>query len=330
MSFHHHIAEVLPLIGQSADRIELIKQRNDVFRLVSGTERFFLKTYTKDWYGPNPATTGFHAIHESIAWAILAEHGLSVPAVAYVAPDCENPISRPFILTHELEGRPMTDWMAEADREEQAALLTAVGDYLRQMHAITFEYPGYLGTLAGPGVPPNPTGWQHRCWSAQTREARAFRQLQADEAQLTEATRAKVKQACSHISTQLANAYRPPRFTHGDCHAHQFFLVRHGAGWRVTGVLDMEVSSAGDCGEDLIKISLELAQTLDNATRWWEALFSGYGAMPDLEAFRLRLLSVAPIEYGPPGKWVRTQSREAMLQRFLGASDWSSLFEPIV
>jgi aminoglycoside phosphotransferase (APT) family kinase protein len=330
MTFHNQISKILPLIGLHADGVELIKQGNDVFRLISGTERFFLKAYTKDWYGSDPATTGFHVLHESVAWAILAQRGLAVPIVVYAASDCENPISRPFLLTRELEGRPLTDWLMEADREMQFALLTAVGDYLRQMHQITFEFPGYLSALSGPPEPPDPIGWQHRCWSAKTREAEAWRQLQADEPLLTEETRTESQQACSQISSRLMDAYHPPRFTHGDCHAHQFFLTQNKAGWQVTGVLDMEVSSAGDSGEDLIKISLELAQRLDHKTFWWESLFAGYGVVPDFEAFRLRLLGVEPREFGPLGKWIQTPSREARLQRFLQARDWQSLFAPIV
>lgn len=330
MSFDNHITEILPLIGRHTDCVELVKRENDVFRLVSGTEHFFLKVYTKNWYGSDPATTGFHVIHERVAWAILAQHGLAVPTVMYTASDCENPISRPFLLTRELEGRPLTDWLMEADQETLNTLLTVVGDYLRQMHKITFEFPGYLGTLSGPPGPPDPSGWQHRCWSAKTREVEARKQLQADEPHLTEVTRTESQQACSQISSRLLKAYQPPHFTHGDCHAHQFFLVWNGAGWQITGVVDMEVSSAGDSGEDLLKISLELAQRLDHKTRWWEALFAGYGTVPDLEAFRLRLLGVAPVEYGLSGKWIQTPNREAMLRRLLQARDWTSLLEPIV
>jgi aminoglycoside phosphotransferase (APT) family kinase protein len=132
------------------------------------------------------------------------------------------------------------------------------------------------------------------------------------------------------MSARLAGAYRPPRFTHGDCHAHQFFVVHEESGWRVTGVVDMEVSSAGDCVEDLMKFSIELAQSLEFYTRWWEALFAGYGGAPDFDAFRLRLLGAAPLEYGPSGKWVQTNNREAMVLRLLQAPDWPSLFAPIV
>ena len=330
MLFHNQVTEILPLIGQHTDSVELIKQGNDVFRLVSGTDHYFLKTYTKSWYGSDPATTGFHVIHESTAWAILARHGLRAPTVVYATPNSDNPISRPFLLTRELEGRPFTDWLMEADQKTQDTLLNVVGDYLRQMHEITFEFPGYLSTLRGPPEPSDPAGWQHRCWSAKTRQVEAWKQIQADNADLTEVTRIEAQQACSQISSRLMNAYLPPRFTHGDCHAHQFFLVRNRAGWQITGVLDMEVSSAGDSGEDLLKISLELAQGLDHKTRWWEALFAGYGVAPDFEAFRLRLLGVAPVEYGFLGKWVQTPNREAMMRRLLQAKDWMSLFEPIL
>src|SRR5574339_842804 len=91
MSFHNHITEILPLIGRHTDSVELIKRGNDVFRLVSGADHYFLKAYTKNWYGSDPATTGFHVIHERVAWAILAQHGLAVPTVMYTASDCENP-----------------------------------------------------------------------------------------------------------------------------------------------------------------------------------------------------------------------------------------------
>ncbi|MCI0610264.1 MAG: aminoglycoside phosphotransferase family protein [Anaerolineae bacterium] len=329
MLTHNHIADILLLIDRHTDRVELIKHGNDVFRLVSNTESFFLKTYTKDWYGSDPASTGFQAIHENMAWTILAKHGLSVPEIVYISSDSNNPIARPFILTRELKGRPLTELMSEANREEQSALLIAIGDTIRKMHEINFAFAGYLSTLSGPMEPPDANGWQHRCWSATVRETNATNQLQADEPHLTQGTYREVKQLCAQISTYLATAYQPPRFTHGDCHAHQFFLVRQQSTWHVTGILDMEVASAGDCGEDLLKICIELAQTLDYDTFWWKSLFAGYGSIPDLEAFRLRLLGVAPIEYGNLGKWIRSGDREVVLQHFLRARDWSMLFAPI-
>lgn len=330
MSLDDSVQNILPLIQQQTDKVELVKRANDVYRLSAGAKRYYLKTYTKDWYGANPADTGFHALHESVAWTILRQHGLSVPEVVYLSTDCDNPIARPCVLTRELDGQSLMTLMASASSPEQFALLVAVGDYLRQMHSITFPFAGYLSEVAGPPAPPDPGAWQHRCWSVQTREAHAYRQLQEDAPHLSPATYAEAQHACAQIKARLTEAYQPPRFTHGDCHAHQFFLVPHRTGWRVTGVLDMEVASAGDGGEDLLKLSLELAQAWGSTTAWWEALFTGYGAIPDFEAFRLRLLSVAPIEYGPPGKWLADQSRDKIVRRILHAQDWSGLFAPVV
>src|SRR3712207_8938833 len=42
---------------------------------------FFLKTYSKDWYGEDVSATGFSVEHEVSAWDTLARHGLDVPEV---------------------------------------------------------------------------------------------------------------------------------------------------------------------------------------------------------------------------------------------------------
>ena len=65
----------------------------------------------------------------------------------------------------------------------------------------------------------------------------------------------------------------------------------------MTGVVDMEVASAGDPIEDLLKFSLELAPILPARTRWWQALFDGYGQEPEYALFRLRMLGCSPEEF---------------------------------
>jgi hypothetical protein len=126
----------------------------------------------------------------------------------------------------------------------------------------------------------------------------------------------------------LAPAYQPPRFVHGDCHAHQFFVsgpAVDGA-WHVHGVVDLEVASAGDPVEDFVKLTIEVAARLPAATRWWEALFAGYGAEPDFEPFRLRLLGIGP----PSFAWLRQPSERppwaSVLRHLLDARDWAELF----
>jgi aminoglycoside phosphotransferase (APT) family kinase protein len=64
------------------------------------------------------------------------------------------------------------------------------------------------------------------------------------------------------MAQTLAATTAAPRYVHGDCHAHQFFVVSAGADLLVSGVVDMEVASAGAPVEDLVKFILEVATVL--------------------------------------------------------------------
>ena len=107
-----------------------IRFENDVYRLDCGDDVFFLKTYTKPWYGSDIARTSFNANHEACAWTILAQYRLPAPDVAYVATDCDNPLARPFVVTRQLQGTPFTTLLLSAPDDQRNALLFAVGAYL--------------------------------------------------------------------------------------------------------------------------------------------------------------------------------------------------------
>lgn len=299
-----------------------LKRQNDVYRLTSGDATAFLKLYTKDWYGSDPIATGFCVAHEVSAWACLAAHGLATPVVLLAAEDSANPLGRPFLLTRELAGEPLTTHLAR--QLDPAPLLRTIGAYLRHMHAITFPYPGYI-VGAGPTAPPADDAWQHRCWTAAQRQRDALAKLERQASQLAPTLWRELAAWITQIETGLASAYQPPRFTHGDCHAHQFFLRPTTVGWAVSGVVDLEVASAGDSGEDLLKLGIELAAVLAPTTRWWEALFEGYGQEPSFEQYRLRLLGTSPAEFrwvarGWPPTW------ESILRHILTATSWADLF----
>ena len=119
----------------------------------------------------------------------------------------------------------------------------------------------------------------------------------------------------------LAADYAEPRFVHGDCHASQFFLYPHQGDWRVSGVLDMEVASAGDFGADFLKLFIEMAWVCPVEARWWEALFKGYGSEPDFNRMKLRMLAAHHSNYA----WLWTASREEILAHALAADTWPSL-----
>src|SRR6185503_8905519 len=174
------------------------------------------------------------------------------PEVALARCDCANPLGRPFIMTRELRGANLT---AELRRAQQpGGLLEALGAYLRRMHAIAFALPGYLMANGGPSEPPATDGWQHPIWSARVWQQNALATLQREGSQLPYIIVDRLRPLLAESEQALAPAYARPRFTHGDCWAHQFFIFESDGGWHVSGVVDMEVASAGDSESDLVHL----------------------------------------------------------------------------
>jgi len=323
--------EVLRTAGvQGPVGVTLVKRSNDVWRLDASGSSFFLKVFTKPWYGGDILDTAFCVEHEAGAWARLAGQGLAVPEVVATRMDADNPLGRPFLLTRQLRGAPLPDQLRDAMRTSEAslsgALLRVTGEYLRHAHAITFAYPGYV-TFHGPSEPPDPDGWQHRSWSAARRQADALEDLEKNAHHLPVPLVVKLRAEFSTMTSVLAADYAPPRFIFGDCHAHQFFVYRREDGSpAVSGFVDMEVASAGDPGEDLLKFGIEMAGRFPVATRWWEPLFDGYGGAPDFARFKLRMLGASEVEFrifGNPG------SRAELLTRLYEARDWQTLFRAV-
>jgi aminoglycoside phosphotransferase (APT) family kinase protein len=303
-----------------------LKRANDIWRLRQRGDTLFLKVYTKDWYGGDPGKEIGGVRHEQAAYTILAAHDLPTPPVVMARVDGDNPLGRPFLLLGELAGASLVPLLRQSEATEFAALLEATGDYLRWMHAITFRFPGYLMEPDGPQASPQPDAWQHPIWTAERAQREALTLLDADRPRLSRALSARLESLFATLADALAPAYRPPRFVHGDCHAEQFFLARCGGAWQVTGVVDMEVSSAGAAEADFAKVGLEMMCQFPPETHWWEPLFAGYGGAPEFERLRLWLLSMGEPSFKAYGadKWPAT--REATLEHLLAAHDWRSLF----
>jgi hypothetical protein len=99
--------------------------------------------------------------------------------------------------------------------------------------------------------------------------------------------------------------------------------------WRVTGVVDMEVASAGDCGNDLLKLFLELAGTLPAQTRWWEAFFAGYGPGLNFALHKLRMAAAGHVNYTCLGPLAWPGSRAQILAHVLAAKEWAELLNTL-
>jgi aminoglycoside phosphotransferase (APT) family kinase protein len=306
--------------------VSVVHEFNHVYRLQAGRRVFFLKTHTKAWYRGNLEAPANCVRHEQCAWDILARHGVPAPDVVLVGTDSANAFGRPFVLTRALSGAPLTALLGQANEAGQRRLLVATGDYLRRMHAITFTHPGYLIDTDGPAAPPTDQDWQHRNWTPQARQRNALALLATRGSELTPELRDRLNRLFASMAETLEAGATGPRFVHGDCHAHQFFVDASGVEPQVRGVVDMEVASAGDPIEDVLKFSLEVAPILPARTRWWQAVFDGYGQQPDFSLFQLRMLGCSPEEFacvrprGAARPWVD------VVRHVLAANTWLDLF----
>jgi aminoglycoside phosphotransferase len=316
------VQEILSLAGlHEPATVTLIQHYNHVYRLECPQGVFFLKVHTKDWYPPEDAETGLSVRHEQSAWSVLDSHGLATPEVVLAVTTRNNLVGRPFLLTRKLRGNSLVELLKHAQGNEWQwdELLRTTGTYLQQMHHISFRFPGYiLGTH--PDRPLDDSRWQHPIWSARQRQRTALAQLQQEQSKLSPQTNQQLYRLFSRIEAILAADYQPPRFTHGDCHAHQFYLYQNEVRtWMVSGCVDLEVASAGDCIQDLVKIAIEMVREFPGRD-WWTALFVGYGKEPHFDAFRLRLLCASEEEMQWPG------TRQEVLDHVLQARNWADLF----
>jgi aminoglycoside phosphotransferase len=318
------IGELLAPLGLPG-RLDIaeIKQHNHVYRITSGADVLFLKTYTKDWYGGDVAATGGCVQHERAAWAMLAAHGLSTPQLLLAEAGCDNPAGRPCLLTRGLAGAAL----GQGEPEDVVGQLRAVGDYMRRMHAIEYERPGYLM----PGGPQDNLvegGWRHPLWDVDVWRQYALDIADSERDQLPPALYRRMRSQLERGAELLAPAYAQPRYTHGDCWPHQFFVAprperAEDGGWAVTGVIDMEVASAGDAEADFVHVLIELAALLPARLHWWEPLFAGYGGAPDYERLRVRLLAASAAEFR--GMW--SGDLAGLRAYMLEARDWHELLD---
>jgi len=319
--------EIMGLTGREGEvHVTLVNEHNHVYRIECGGDVFFLKTHTKHWYPSEDAETGYSVAHEHSAFSVLAANGLATPEVLLACRNRDNPFGRPFILTRKLRGEPLTQLLKQANEERFRALLMAAGEYLRMAHTITFAFPGYI-VGSGPTAPPDENGWQHPIWTAKRRQKNALAMLEKDATKLPGELVKRLETIFASTEDALAPAYDPPHFAHGDCHAHQFFLYEEAGRWQVSGFIDLEVASAGDCTQDLVTFATEMARDFPITTRWWEPFFAGYGSEPDFELFRLRFLGTTDDVLAFVLHWKGTKAE--FLRHVLSATGWETLFSKL-
>lgn len=125
----------------------------------------------------------------------------------------------------------------------------------------------------------------------------------------------------------MASEFDPPSFITGDCQAGHFFVALRDQRWEVTGVIDMEVASAGTPLADLFKFGVEMAGRFSADTSWWEPFFHGYGQEPEFDFVRLAFMAAEHVNFKCYGTYGWPGARSEILGHLLEAKDWRSLFE---
>lgn len=318
------------LLGLAARNVQVafLRPENHTWRIRAGDSAWYVKAHTKSWYGGDPESAAGTVRHEASAHRFLSESGLPTPAIATASSTSANPLGWPYLLTEELPGASLIDLLAELDYPQADRVLYRVGQHLAAMHALQFEHAGYL-TDGPPTARPDPAGYQHPIWRFERFLTDAIRTWADDASEVPAAVMDRLTILIAETIEPARAAFTPPRFTHGDCHANGFFLNRSGTDWAVTGVLDMEVASAGCPAFDFTKLFIELTGHLTGAKyHWWEPLFSGYGSAPDFNLTRLHLASAGHINYTCLGEHAWPGSRSEILRHILAATNWEELFNP--
>ena len=322
------LGELLAQVGLTdAFSADLLEGAQPVWKIRTGGATFFLKTHTRDWYDWNPPLAASLAVrHETSAYRILAEAGLSTPEIVLSEPTLANPIAWPVLLLRGLDGLPMTEQIVGADSSAFEEILVAAGAYLRRMHSIRFRHSGYLIDGA-PKSPPNPNSWQHWIWTLKEFQRQAEATWEDDRLTSPGELIDEIMAFAAPLWEPMESQFEPPRFITGDCHAGHFFVAPINQVWEVTGVIDMEVASAGTPLADLFKLGVEMAGRFSADTSWWEPLFRGYGQEPDFDFVRLAFMAAEHVNFKCYGTYSWPGTRREILGHVLEAKDWRSLFQ---
>ncbi len=309
------------LVGVDGVAVRFLRAGNHTWRIAGAGGVWYLKAHTKDWYGGDAVEAGLAVRHEVSGHRILAAAGLRTPRVVRASESCENALGWPYLLTAEAGGTSLVELLPTRRRDEADDVLQEVGRHLAGMHAIRFEHPGYLIDGA-----PVDGEYQHPCWRFERFLVGAIGTWAEDRTRVEPRVMDRLAGLLADSLDAVRRAFEAPRFTHGDCHANGFFLERTAVGWSVSGVLDLEVSSAGCPLFDFTKLFIELAgQQRGSGYRWWEPLFDGYGDVPDLNVIRLLLASSNHINFTCLGDHSWPGSRTTILERIVNADSWESL-----
>jgi len=262
---------------------------------------FHLKFHTASWY-PDQAEADYAAHRALAVHELLRRVGLALPCQAWVD-DSHTIVPTAVYVATEMPG---TDgltllWKHPCNR---AAILEAVGRYLRRLHNVEFTEGGTIGpqhaqaaSRCGRIGPVSPRVSVRdpdmmRLFHPEAFQEAALRQL--DECGNHNLLDSRAVEATRRVLGTMAETirpdYDPPRLILGNAHISHLYMQNAAEGWQVSGCCDFEDVSAGDPLADFMELETSLTPTFAWFD-WRGPLFAGYGGRPRLESHKMRVLT---------------------------------------
>jgi aminoglycoside phosphotransferase (APT) family kinase protein len=199
---------------------------------------------------------------------LMSEHRLAAPVPRILhADESKTLIGFTFIVMDRLQGASLADLERSLSASESLSIHAEMGRLLRDIHAITLEGFGYIGT----GGVVTPFASNRAYMSSQ------FDRKLADFSSLGDAPDVAARIG-SHVArrTALLDGCATPSLCHYDFHPGNILAARQDGALHLTGLVDLENAIAGDPLMDVAK-TLSFSVRGDPTKR--AGLLAGYGSI---------------------------------------------------
>jgi hygromycin-B 7''-O-kinase len=234
-----------------------------------GADGLILKVYAED--------SGWRLRKEADVYRILREHGVTSTArVLGGASKEDSPFGRPYMVMTRLNGTSLGQAGAEMSADEVAECYRQMGEILAQIHGIRQEAFGYLVDGVLDAMPTN-LAYMTKLFAERA------------ETYLKHGGDREIHDAAERYVAERADLFalcQTPVLVHSDFHEGNIIVDRTPHGPVVTGFVDMENAVAGDPLVDLAKTNY---YSIRGDQRKLDALFAGYGSVPEQWDARHRL-----------------------------------------
>jgi hygromycin-B 7''-O-kinase len=205
---------------------------------------------------------------EAFVYGILAADGPRLPiGQVLLADDSKDLVPQNVLLMTKLPGQHVYSLVSELTDEDLRSIYREIGALLRRLHDNRLPLFGYIGVDGiGEGFSTNQAYMEHQFG----RKLEQFQQLGGDKR-----LHRRIERFVEDGNHCLADC-TTPTFCHNGCHEGNVLIVRDTAGWRISGLLDLENALAGDPLMDISK-TYSYSSRRDDSTL--AALTEGYGEM---------------------------------------------------